>query len=1284
MKKLLSIVLIFTLIFTSSAYLFADDGLPADADAVIEDVLIELEEEDVPLTAEPSDLELEEDVEEVLEEEFAASSVGLVPGITIKRAQVLSGGEHQVLWRNAERWDISEHTVYKGDHPTLAVNGEDPNLFYTTARTVNLQDPRRFTLEVVVPKGDFTGIGAGNGEFNLANVTITYTSNNTQTLVPAGTRVNSAVIEGDFIVIEAVIETTGVGLQTAARTNTPYLPYYNARRPSAANWNRIGYWPLRVSYTGVGVIAEKQLRTSYNDSIQRWREVDVWAKDYVTKWPEGGTEYSELGRFMKVESFGKSTQGRDLWAFVISDSKESVDEYLNVTIPLMNDDPAEMQRQIEAGTFDHRGVIMFNAMHGNEVAANGILVDMRERLMHNDRVRFSVRAVEDTRWIAPTSNTNAAGGTRIRDGVPRDKVIDEVVGVDELLEDYIIVIMFWTNPDGNEGPVRTNNFSQDPNRDGGMFNFRETQHSIAYMTKWDPIYFMELHDDVATFQNDGCTPPTEASLEADLIDNYMIDLLEALGYAAIGNAFNHFNIPTRDMVSDWDAASLIYSASMAMMNGALGSTLEFPGTNQDANDSGLQGFFGVFRYMLDERDGLYHNKLEFKRRGVENIDAKDKVDPLLKSVHWRFEERRGTPGFAWLAASVDMPRPRLRDADGNELSFFPEYWVLPVDRSLQYSPQNAVEALVALQEWGGVKIERTTQQVVGADGVVYPVGTYVIPMHQGRRSFANSVLYFGFDTANFSGLYDPQTVVSWTALRGFNAIRTWESGLFKGKTEPVDIVKQIDLPGNGEFVIYANAGLDAIRLTNRLLDNGRDVWMVTNYIPGAALGDFVARRADVLEMVQTRNNAQWGPLALSVFGVDGGSEPPAEAAATQLRRPIIAITRPGTSAIARFMYDSLEFNNFANNSTAAGAVWVGSGTPPNTTIPAFMWNAAAANVVAANALGAGAVASGNPTGFVELVGRGTWASSSIVAANYGPKDFVYSYTLNKYINPRSNVKVLGQFVTVPGTGNNAARGSQIYLGGRRGLINSPGFSGRITAVSGVRANGTGVTAITEDITTRGRYQAMWHLMGSSIFAYAAGIADVPRPVVSADATNADWTLWDNSALDVQLNILAEDTAGINATVAAKKFMVSTAPLAPVYDVADVRWKDIPEDDKVTIDVAGVQYLHWYVENSKGVSSQGTFGPYMINGIDFLSTTTSNFVSMTETANNSREWVLTFNYVETYLDGTIRVLPYSINLNGNNANLDGSFRFTDGPLAGYTLVYDIKGNGSNIKDLRLIK
>jgi DNA/RNA endonuclease YhcR with UshA esterase domain len=84
-----------------------------------------------------------------------------------------------------------------------------------------------------------------------------------------------------------------------------------------------------------------------------------------------------------------------------------------------------------------------------------------------------------------------------------------------------------------------------------------------------------------------------------------------------------------------------------------------------------------------------------------------------------------------------------------------------------------------------------------------------------------------------------------------------------------------------------------------------------------------------------------------------------------------------------------------------------------------------------------------------------------------------------------------------------------------------------------------------------------------------------------------------------------------------------------------------------------------------------------------SASNARFINIAETSKNSRVWVLTFNALVEYTDGSREIKTYSINLRGNNANLDGRYIFIAGhDLAGMTLVYDIKGNGSNIKMFEL--
>ncbi|MCL2665549.1 MAG: hypothetical protein FWE82_08050 [Defluviitaleaceae bacterium] len=81
---------------------------------------------------------------------------------------------------------------------------------------------------------------------------------------------------------------------------------------------------------------------------------------------------------------------------------------------------------------------------------------------------------------------------------------------------------------------------------------------------------------------------------------------------------------------------------------------------------------------------------------------------------------------------------------------------------------------------------------------------------------------------------------------------------------------------------------------------------------------------------------------------------------------------------------------------------------------------------------------------------------------------------------------------------------------------------------------------------------------------------------------------------------------------------------------------------------------------------------------------AKYVSIVETSKNSRVWKLTFTVTKHLSNKLIENKTFSIDLAGNNANLDGKFKFEKGhELFGYTLVYDIKGNGSNIKAFGIV-
>ena len=67
------------------------------------------------------------------------------------------------------------------------------------------------------------------------------------------------------------------------------------------------------------------------------------------------------------------------------------------------------------------------------------------------------------------------------------------------------------------------------------------------------------------------------------------------------------------------------------------------------------------------------------------------------------------------------------------------------------------------------------------------------------------------------------------------------------------------------------------------------------------------------------------------------------------------------------------------------------------------------------------------------------------------------------------------------------------------------------------------------------------------------------------------------------------------------------------------------------------------------------------------------------ANNNRITTVFFNVTVLLTDDSTEERLYSFEVNANNINIDGRITFTDDhDLVGFTLTYDIKGNGSNIK------
>ena len=1132
---------------------------------------------------------------------FNASSefVGIVGGsasdfgIDIKRVQVTASGNVQSVYRDAENYDVSSYTVYKGDHATLAVNGEDPALYYTTARSASMTDPRIFTVELSLPQGSFTGIGTGENEFDASKVSWTYAD---RPLSGGGTnawsqisRVGSpvAVIAGDSIVVTQSIQFNAfVSASNSTGDNIPYTPYYPMSSPGATNLGYMGDWNLKAFYDGgAAAVGSKMIRLCMNDSFVKYQELDAFAKDYIATHGLDGGIYGTKGRYLKMESFGKTFEGLDMWAAVISDSKESIDKYLDVTKPMMNADPAALLKEISGG--GHKGVLFFNQIHGGEVAGPAICNTLFNRLLNEDSVRFTKREMGlQTERILTTSQTStSSGGTRALAG---SGFTNLALDIDDFLDRYIVILTFSSNPEGYSKSNRTNHYAFDMNRDAAYMTQAETRAVAKAFSKWDPIYMVEFHGYYANYIIDGTTPPYEPNLEVDLIEEYMGGLCDSIGLSIIGNSpHKRYVHPSRDVVFGWDNGSTIYTPSMSMLFGSLGSTIEFPNATQDSVDAGVQGMFGLFKFCLGEWEGLLRNKVEFKRRGVENEDRKDLVDPLLVNVHPLIEEVRSQLRFTF-AAQFQVGRPRQHDADGSERSFFPEYYLLPVDKDHQSNIPATIETLSWLEECGGVKLERTTETVAW-DGVVYPAGTYVIDMHQAARSFANTHLYPGYDASIYPDLYSC-CVVSYPEMRGFECVSVHEKGFLSGKTAAVSMPARPDtsIDGDGEYVVFRNNNHDATRLANRLLGDGKDVFMIDGYVPGAKLGDFVARRADVADKILPRENIVLGMLPLYIEGFDAGDAVPANA--KKLVKPRVGIFGNGYNENIQYGLDLLEFDDVRGMTAASpradatvflsyyGSASGNMATAINNGMPYIHCGPIAAmNTILGNGAITSQRLSGGEDGGEALL-KGSYSGSSLLTSNFENVKSVYTEYglfmtgLPSYMKPLAVASTDDDFFiaghwysTNANTAASRLKGSSLVASGivSKGSVNVP------------------VTYLADYVYAKAGHQIAFRIVSNAIFANSAGIFDVPRPAVTHSAAAGD------GQLQVSLSYLAEDTAATAETATVKKYKVTGSEFEPAYD-GSAGWNDYAAPFAVPESTTLPNYVHWYAENSAGANNQGFF------------------------------------------------------------------------------------------------
>ena len=355
------------------------------------------------------------------------------------------------------------------------------------------------------------------------------------------------------------------------------------------------------------------------------------------------------------------------------------------------------------------------------------------------------------------------------------------------LEQSRIHLVVSMNPDGRHGNTRANASGFDLNRDLLTASQPEVVAVRDAIVRTQPLLLVDLHGYVNGTLIEPTTAPHGENYEYDLflkhaypnalgIEQAVLDL----GYDATTDGVDRPQIPLRDWDEGWDDWPPIFTPQYAALHGAVAHTVEVPLPVNNAD------------YALDEE--------ELQRRAGINTDIAHAA--MTSSIGYLVEHReelladqieifrRGTAGEEQVPVT-DEVSPEIGDADA-WLTDYPRAYVIPVREGQRSAPAAArlVDHLIA----NGVEV-RTTREPVQLDGTTYPVGSYLIDLHQAKRGVAHAILGPGTDLGDrVETMYD---------------ISGWSHGLLWG-ADLGTLPAGTDLPRHGRAI---NTAIPSGRVT---------------------------------------------------------------------------------------------------------------------------------------------------------------------------------------------------------------------------------------------------------------------------------------------------------------------------------------------------------------------------------------------------------------------------------------------------------------------------------------
>ncbi|MFT7840035.1 M14 family zinc carboxypeptidase [Saccharothrix sp. BKS2] len=440
---------------------------------------------------------------------------------------------------------------------------------------------------------------------------------------------------------------------------------------------------------------------------------------------------------ISVEVIGQSTAGRDLYL-------------VTLTAP---ETPAEARRQDA-----WRGKIENNP----EAARRDVL------LRH---------AYKAPIWINANIHGDEWEGTDGALRVIEDLSLTRDRRVVELLGRHRVHVNLTANPDGRVAGTRANASGFDLNRDFATSSQPESRAMRDLVQRIQPVLVLDQHGYVANTLIEPTTPPHGQNYDFDLYIKHgyagglrMEQAVQALGHPEAARP----EIPFRDYEPGvWDGWAPIYTAQYAMYHGAVSYTIEIPmrvnrgdyeaqpvpelrrrsAINTDVVEATIRG---ALSYVRDHRTSMVDNQVEIFRRGAAGEPQRRLPDGIV-------------PGFG--------PEDRYTTE-------FPRAYVVPVGDRQRSGPAAArlVDHLVAHD----VRVTRADRPFT-LGGRHYPIGSYVVDMHQPKRALANVMLEAGRDLSDaVPVMYD---------------ISGWSHRLLWGAS--VDVVRSGRLDVRGRAVVAA-------------------------------------------------------------------------------------------------------------------------------------------------------------------------------------------------------------------------------------------------------------------------------------------------------------------------------------------------------------------------------------------------------------------------------------------------------------------------------------------------